>query len=79
MVEHLCNIHETLDLTPGVKHRPQMAALCGRGRGSSLVTYKFIYQPGLREMLSLREKGILSTYYFSLLLNHCCDRDFYKM
>jgi hypothetical protein len=56
-----------------------MAALCGRGRGSSLVTYKFIYQPGLREMLSLREKGILSTYYFSLLLNHCCDRDFYKM
>lgn len=51
-----------------------MAALCGRGRGSSLFTYKFIYRPGLREMLSLREKGILSTHYFSLLLlNHCCD------
>lgn len=37
-----------------------------------MVTCVFCYQPGLRETLSLREKGILGTHYFCLLLLNCC-------
>lgn len=54
-------------------HRPPMVRLMWKRQRSHMVTCVLWYQPGLCETLSLREKGVLGSHYFSLLLlNHCC-------